>query len=59
VALLKPLYLNEISEVNAGISCELLSDTSKSIRIQKAISHHMKLKSIANDFLDEFTSSIE
>jgi len=59
MALLKPPCLNEMSEVNAGISCKLLSDTSKLIRIQKAISHHMKLKSIANDFLDKFTSSIK
>ena len=51
--------MNKMSEVNTGVSCGLLSDVFELIRIQKAISYHLKLKSITNDFPNEFTSSIE
>jgi len=51
--------LNDISEVNSGINCRLLSDTFELIRVQEAISHHLELKSITDDFLDEFASSVE
>jgi len=48
-----------MSEVNTSVSCEPLSDASELIRIQEAISYHLKLKSITDNFLYEFTSSIE
>jgi len=48
-----------MSEVNTSINCGLLSDASELIRVQEAISYHLKLKLIADDFLNKFTSSIE
>jgi len=37
----------------------MLSDASKLIWVQKAISCYVKLKIIADDFLNKFASSIE
>jgi len=48
-----------MGEVDASINSKLLPDASKLIRIQEAISYYVKLKSVANDFLNEFTSSVE
>jgi len=59
VTLFEPFCLNEVSEVNAGINSGPLSDAFKLIRIQKAIGHHLELKLITNDFLNEFASSVE
>jgi len=59
VALFEPSCLNEVSEVNASINSEPLFDVSELIRIYEAISHHLKLKLITDDFLDEFSSSVE
>ena len=55
----KPSCLNKMGEVDASINSKLLPDASKLIRIQEAISYYVKLKSVANDFLNEFTSSVE
>jgi len=48
-----------MSEANTSISCGLLSDISELIRIQEAISYYVNLKLIVDDFLNEFTSSVE
>ena len=59
MVLFKPSYSNKISEVNTGIGCGPLFNTSGLIGIQEAISYYIELELIADDFLDEFTSSVE
>jgi len=59
VALFKPPCLNKIGEVDTSIDSRPLPDASKLIRIQEAISYYVKLKSVANDFLNEFASGVE
>ena len=58
MTLFEPFCLNEMSEIDASISCGPLFDAFKLIRVQEAIGYYMKLKSIANDFLNEFTGSV-
>jgi len=48
-----------MSEVDASIGCGPLFDASELIGVQKAIGYHVKLKLIADDFLYEFTGSVE
>jgi len=59
VVLLEPPCSNEMGKVDTGINGEPLSNISKLIRIQKTVSCHLKLKLIADDFLNEFACSIE
>jgi len=48
-----------MGEVYACVNSGLLPDTFQLIQIQKAISYHIELESVANDFLNEFASSVE
>jgi len=59
MALLEPPSPNEVSEVNASIGGGSLSDAAKLVWVQKTIVYYMELKMIANDFLDEFSCSVE
>jgi len=59
MALLEPPSPNEVSEVDASVSGGSLSDATKLIRVQKTVVYHMELESIANDFLDELSYSVE
>jgi len=59
MALLEPSSPNEVSEVDAGISGGSLSDATKLIWVQKTIVYYVELESIANDFLDELSYSVE
>ena len=59
MALFKPSYSNKIGEVYTCINSGLLPDTFQLIQIQEAISYHIELESVANDFLNEFTSGVE
>ena len=59
MALLESPSPNEVSEVDASIGGRSLSDTAKLVWVQKTIVYHMELKSIANDFLDELSCSVE
>jgi len=59
VILLEPPCLNEVCEIDTSINGGPLSNTSELIGIQEAVSCHLKLKSIANDFLNKFACSIE
>ena len=59
VALLKPPCLNEMHKVYASINGELFPNASELIGIQETVSGHLKLKPIADDFLDEFACGIE
>ena len=59
MALLESPSPNEVSEVDASIGGRSLSDTAKLVWVQKTIVYHVELKSIANDFLDELSCSVE
>ena len=50
---------NEVYKIYASINGGLLPNASELIGIQETISSHLKLKPIADDFLDEFVYSIE
>jgi len=59
VALLELPCSNEIHEVDTSINSGPLSNASELIGIQEAISCHLKLKLIVDDFLNEFACSIK
>ena len=48
-----------MGEIYTYINNRLLSDVSQLIWIQEAISYHVELESVADDFLNEFASSVE
>jgi len=59
MALLEPPSPNEVSEVDTSVSGELLSDATKLIQVQKTIVYHVKLESVADNFLDKLSCSVE
>jgi len=59
VVLLEPPCLNEMGEVYTNIDNRPLPNAPKLIGTQEAISCYLKLKSIADDFLDKFVCGIE
>jgi len=58
MALYKPPCSNKMGKVYACGNSGPLSNTSQLIWIQEAISYHMELESVANDFLNEFPSGV-
>jgi len=48
-----------MGEVYTCINSGLLPDASQLIQIQEAISYHVELESVADNFLNEFASSVE
>jgi len=50
---------NEVGEIYACVHCRLLANTTELIRVEKAIGWQIELKSIADNFFDEFASDIE
>jgi len=48
-----------VHKVYASINGELFPNASELIGIQETVSGHLKLKPIADDFLDEFACGIE
>ena len=59
IALLEPPCSNEMHEIDISINGGPLSNVSELIGIQEAVSCHLKLKPIADGFLNEFVYSIE
>ena len=59
MALFEPPCSNKMGEIYTYINNRLLSDVSQLIWIQEAISYHVELESVADDFLNEFASSVE
>ena len=59
IALFEPLCINNVGQIYSCISDRSLSDTPQLIRIQKAVGYHMKLQSVADNFLNQFSSCIE
>ena len=47
--------MNEMSEGNTSIRDGLKFESSELTLIYEVVRHHMKLKSITNDFLDKFS----
>ena len=50
-----PSSANKIGESNICISREFKLETTKLIVVNEIVGDHMKLKSITDDFFDEFT----
>jgi len=59
VTLLEPPYSNEIRKVYLSINGRPLPNASKLIGIQETVSSHLKLKPIADNFLNELACGIE
>jgi len=59
MVLLEPPCMNKVDEVNASIGYGPLSNAAKLIWVQETIIYHVKLESIADDFLDELASSVK
>jgi len=59
MALLEPPSPNKVSEVDASISGGSLSDAAKLIQVQKTVIYHMELESVADNFLDKLSCSVE
>jgi len=59
MVLLKPPCSNEMCEIDTSINGRPLSNASELIGIQETISCYLKLKPIADYFLDKFACSIE
>ena len=59
VALSEPTRPDKMSEIYSCVCCGSLPDTPKLMRIDEAIGWQLELKSIANDFLDEFACGVE
>ena len=59
MALFKPPCSNKMGEVDASIDSGPLPDAFKLIKIQEAVSYYVKLKLVANNFLNEFASGVE
>ena len=59
MALSKLPCTNNMGQVYSCISGGSLSDASQLVRVQEAVSCHMKLQSIADNFLNQLASCVE
>ena len=59
MVLFEPFRPNEVGEIYAYVYCRLLANTTELMRVEKAIGWQIELKSIADNFFDEFASDVE
>ena len=59
MALSEPPCTNNMGKVYSHVDGGSLSDASQLIRVQEAIGCHMKLQSVADNFLNQLASCVE
>jgi len=59
MALFEPSCPNEVGEIYACVHCRSLANTTELMRVEEAIGWQMELKSVADNFFNEFASGVE